>query len=193
MHRMEMLHQDLRPENIMIDAGGTVKIIDFGSASVAGLREMRPADVGEGVLGTEQYTAPEYFLGEAGTPQSDLFSLGVIACQMLCGELPYGAEVSRTRTRDEQAKLRYRGVLREDRAIPPWIDDVLRRAVHPLPAKRHAELSEFVHDLRHPPARFVSRRAPPWIERDPLVFWKGACATLAAALLVMLYVHFGRP
>lgn len=193
MHRMEMLHQDVRPGNIMIDTSGTVKIIDFGAASVAGLREMRRADARDGVLGTEQYTAPEYFLGEAGTPQSDLFSLGVIAYQMLCGRLPYGAEVPRARTRAAQAKLRYRSVQGNDGAIPPWIDQVLRRAVHPLPAKRYAELSEFVHDLRHPdPRRVESPRAPPWIERDPLLFWKGACALLCAALLVTLFVHFGR-
>ena len=49
-----------------------------------------------------QYTAPEYFLGESGTPRSDLFSLGVIAYQMLSGRLPYDAEVPKARTRAAQ-------------------------------------------------------------------------------------------
>jgi serine/threonine protein phosphatase PrpC len=190
MHRMEMVHQDLRPENIMIDAGGTVKIIDFGAVAVAGLAEMGDA-WREGVLGTEQYTAPEYFLGEAGTPQSDLFSLGVIAYQMLSARLPYGADVARTRTRDDQAKLRYRSILRDDRDVPAWIDEVLRRAVHPSPAKRYAELSEFVHDLRHPRPRTEGRAATPaLIERDPLLFWKTVSALLALALLVTAFVRF---
>ena len=62
-HRLEMLHQDLRPQNIMIDRSGTVKLIDFGSARVAGVIETAPEMVGEGILGTAQYTAPEYFRG----------------------------------------------------------------------------------------------------------------------------------
>ena len=56
-------------------------------------------------LGTVQYTAPEYFLGEAGTPRSDMFSLGVIAYQMLSGRLPYGAEVPKARTRAGAAQI----------------------------------------------------------------------------------------
>ena len=98
-HRKEMLHQDLRPQNVMIDATGTAKIIDFGSTYVAGIAEnISPLAQGE-MLGTVQYMAPEYFLGEGGDTRSDLFSLGVIAYQMLSGRLPYGAEVSRARTR----------------------------------------------------------------------------------------------
>ena len=87
-HRMEMLHQDLRPENIMIDRSGTVKIIDFGSTQVAGLADSTTASGGPDILGTLQYTAPEYFVGEAATPSADLFSLGVITYQMLTGRRP---------------------------------------------------------------------------------------------------------
>lgn len=73
-HRLEMLHQDLRPDNVMIDASGTVKIIDFGSTRVAGLMEITTPLPRDHLLGTAQYTAPEYFLGESGTPRSDQFS-----------------------------------------------------------------------------------------------------------------------
>lgn len=83
------------------------------------------------ILGTAQYTAPEYFLGEAGTERSDLFSLAVITYQMLSGRLPYGAEVAKTRTLSAQRKLQYASVLDADREIPAWIDAVLERAVHP--------------------------------------------------------------
>src|SRR4029078_3076106 len=82
-HRMEMLHQDLRPENIMMDRTGTAKIIDFGSGSVAGSEEQAPAAEPSRILGTLQYTAREYFVGEAGTERPDLYSLGVIGYQML--------------------------------------------------------------------------------------------------------------
>jgi serine/threonine protein phosphatase PrpC len=193
MHRKEMVHQDLRPENVMVDANGTVKIIDLGAASVAGLREAGDPRDRPGVLGTEQYSAPEYFLGEAGTPASDLFSLGVIAYQMLSGRMPYGVDVARTRTAADQAKLRYRSVLSPEREIPAWIDEALRRALQPSPQKRYAELSEFIHDLRHPNPRLTGRpSSPPLIERDRVLFWQVVSAALLLALAAMAFLHFGR-
>lgn len=185
-HRHEMLHQDLRPENIMIDGTGTAKIIDFGATRVAGLVEADTPGGHEDILGTAQYSAPEYFLGEGGTPRSDLFSLGVITYQMLTGKLPYGAEVARCRTRAAQDKLRYDSVLYEDREIPAWIDEVLRKAVHPNPAKRYGELSEFVHDLRHPGQAFLHKTRQPLLERNPVAFWRGVSLILAVVVVVLV-------
>jgi serine/threonine protein phosphatase PrpC len=185
-HRLEMLHQDLRPANVMIDRRGTVKIIDFGSTRVAGVVESSQAAPNAQLLGTMQYTAPEYFLGEPGTSASDQFSLGVIAYQMLSGRLPFGAEVSRSRTRAAQRRLTYRSVLDDEREIPAWIDDVLEKATHPDPAKRYQELSEFVHDLRHPNAAYLRRTRRPLLERNPAAFWKGVSLLLAALVVALL-------
>jgi serine/threonine protein phosphatase PrpC/predicted Ser/Thr protein kinase len=191
-HRLEMLHQDLRPDNVMIDATGTVKIIDFGSVRVAGVAEAGPpAD--NPFPGTVQYMAPEYFLGEGGTPRSDLFSLGVIAYQMLTGRLPYGAAMAQARTRTQQRNAVYHPALDADRDIPAWIDGALAKAVHPDPNKRYEELSEFLADLRRPNDDFLSATAPPLIERNPLLFWKGLSFALACAVLgLLLYLRFGR-
>jgi serine/threonine protein phosphatase PrpC len=190
-HRLEMLHQDLRPDNIMIDNTGTVKIIDFGATRVAGIAEMEtPLERGD-ILGTAQYTAPEYFLGEPGTARSDLFSLGVITYQMLSGRLPYGTRVMNARTQSAQRKLNYESVLHEEREIPAWIDGVLRKAVEPNPLKRYETLSEFVYDLRHPNHAFLSKNRPPLVERHPARFWKGVSAILAVAVLVLLFLRFG--
>ena len=190
-HRLEMLHQDLRPENVMIDQTGTAKIIDFGSTRVASIMEVAPIGQDEKILGTAQYTAPEYFLGEAGSPQSDLFSLGVIAYQMLSGRLPYGAEVAKSRTLSAQRTLQYASVLHEDRDIPAWIDGVLRKAVHPNPAKRYEELSEFLYDLRHPNEAFLGKTRAPLLERNPVAFWKGLSLMLALAVLVLVALRAG--
>src|SRR4051794_5853615 len=141
-HRMEMLHQDLRPENLMIDKTGTVKIIDFGSVRVAGVDEQALPGEPSRILGTLQYTAPEYFVGDAGSERADLYSLGVIAYQMLSGRLPYGAEAATVRTRAARRKLRYAALLDEQRDIPPWIDAALRKAVHADPLERYEALSE---------------------------------------------------
>ena len=137
------------------------------------------------ILGTAQYTAPEYFLGEDGTSRSDLFSLAVITYQMLTGRLPYGAEVAKSRTKSAQRNLQYNSVLHDDREIPAWIDGVLRKALNPDPAKRYEELSEFVYDLRHPNKTFLGKTRPPLIERNPLAFWKGVSFVLATAIAVI--------
>ena len=63
--------------------------------------------------------------------------------------------------------MKYRSVLDDEREIPAWIDEVLRRATHPDPAKRYQELSEFVYDLRHPSTHFLARTRPPLLERNP--------------------------
>jgi serine/threonine protein kinase len=183
-HRKEMLHQDLRPENIMIDKTGTVKIIDFGSTRVAGVAEADGFAHREDILGTVQYTAPEYFLGKSGTTRSDLFSLGVITYQMLTGRLPYGTQISKARTTSQQRKLKYRSLPDDSHDIPPWIDGVLRKAVHPDPYQRYEALSEYVHDLRHPNPAFLNTPSTPLIERNPLLFWK--CLSLGLVLIIVL-------
>lgn len=186
-HRMEMLHQDLRPHNVMIDANGTLRIIDFGATRIAGLAEIDSPIERQDLLGTAQYTAPEYFLGEPGTERSDQYSLAVIAYQMLTGKLPYGTAVARSRTRAQQGKLVYASVLEDDREIPAWMDDVLRKALHPNPLKRYEDLSEFVHDLRVPNQAFLNKTRLPLIERNPVAFWKGLCLVLAVVIVALLF------
>ena len=89
-HRLEMLHRDLKPENIMIAKSCEVKIIDFGSVKIAGIHEINTPVERLELLGTKNYTAPEYLLGGEGNNQSDIYSLGVIIYEMLTGQLPYG-------------------------------------------------------------------------------------------------------
>lgn len=190
-HRKEMLHQDIRPDNIMIDATGTVKIIDFGSTKITGVVEAEPSGMHNDILGTQQYTAPEYFLGEPATSRSDLFSLGVITYQMLTGKLPYGAQIANARTRSQFNRLVYRPASHGDREVPQWIDGTLEKAVHPNPYKRYDSFSEFLFDLRHPNANYLSTSSTPLIERNPLLFWKSTTVVLALAVIVLLAIQHG--
>jgi serine/threonine protein kinase len=186
-HRMEMLHQDVRPDNIMIDRTGTAKIIDFGSTKVSGIDD-DSFPIHEGILGTAQYTAPEYFLGEGGSSRSDIFSLGVITYQMLTGRLPYGVQVANARTKSQQRRLRYRSALDEDREIPAWMDGAIKKAVHPDPRERYDELSEFMFDLRHPNKSLLAASPAPLYDRDPLLFWKLLSAGLSMVVLILLFI-----
>lgn len=186
-HRMEMLHQDLRPDNVLIDRTGTVKIIDFGSTRIAGVMERTGGDESE-ILGTVQYTAPEYFVGDIPTDRSDIFSLGVITYQMLTGSLPFGTQVAKTRTRRAQRSLTYRSIIGGDRNIPLWVDDVLHKAVHPDPVKRYADVTEFLFDLRTPNEERIASRRVSLMERNPLLFWK-ALALAQLVLILGLLAH----
>lgn len=184
-HRLEMVHQDLRPHNVMVDVTGHATLIDFGSVRVAGIAEGRGGQAHD-LLGTASYTAPECFLGEPATPRSDLYSLAVIVYQALTGELPYGTDVAKARTRAAQHRLAYRSALASNRELPAWVDEVLRKALHPQPERRFEALSEFVHELRQPSPVFLKKSRPPLLERDPVLFWKGVAALLALFVLVLL-------
>ena len=190
-HRKEMLHQDIRPENIMIDKTGTAKIIDFGSTKIAGVVETAPPLRRHDILGTVQYTAPEYFLGQSGSSRSDMFSLGVISYQMLTGKLPYGSQIAKARTKSQFGKLRYHSTLDANSDVPAWIDGALRRAVHVDPNKRYESLSEFTFDLRHPNSKYLAASPAPLIERNPNLFWKCTTAILAFIILVLLASQHG--
>ena len=189
-HRKEMLHQDLRPENIMIDEQGTVKIIDFGSTSVAGVQEVSPAYEDTDILGTVQYTAPEYFLGYGGTPSSDLYSLGAITYEMLTGELPYGVKVSHARTQKDLQRLKFKSTLGSKEPLPDWVEHTLNKAVHLDNVRRYQAFSEFLTDLRQPSAEFKRRTGGPLITKNPVLFWQGLTFFFALTSLVLLITKF---
>lgn len=184
-HRKAMLHQDLRPENLLIDAQGTVTLIDFGAVHVAGLAEGGVSADAAPLLGSLQYTAPEVFCGEAATPRSELFALAVLTYQLLCGRLPYGLQVTQVRGPSDLHKLVYEPLRHLRRDLPPWLDAVLRQALQPQPARRHEALSAFVHDLHHPAARHLGQDRLPLLERDPLRFWQGLALLLGLLVVVL--------
>lgn len=184
-HRLEMLHLDVRPHNVMIDATGTVKIIDFGATRVASLQEMTAAADGT-PPGDAAYAAPEVLLEAEPTTRSDLFSLGVLAYQMLTGTLPYGLRAAQCRSRSDLNKLAYEPLQATRRDVPLWLDEALRKAVAPDPDKRFDDPTEFVHNLHRPSPEFLARRRAPLIERNPVRFWQGVSFALAVALLVSL-------
>lgn len=185
LHRQEMVHQDLRPHNIMIESSGTLKIIDFGATKVEGIMDINIRLEQENLLGTALYSAPEYFLGKEGTTRSDLFSLGVIVYEMLSGHFPYGVEVARAKNETAQKRLRYTPLYHYNQEIPVWVDEAVKKAVALGPNERYEELSEFLYDLRHPNEEFLKKKKPPLVEKNSVVFWQGVSFVLACALAVL--------
>ena len=188
MHRLDMLHQDLKPENILIDRNGTIKIIDFGATRVASIEESNNGLEQINLLGSAPFAAPEYFLGETGSRKSDLYSLGVIAYQLLSGKLPYGDAVPKIRTLKARNKLHYTSLSQLNSTLPFWIDEAIRKAVHPDPRARYEEISEFIHDLSHANESRSVRKSPPIMERNPLLFWQVLSLLLFLTVLILAVV-----
>jgi len=188
MHRQQMLHLDIRPQNLMINQHGQIKIIDYGSTRIEGLTELHPNDQ-ESMLGELQYAAPERLIGWPGTEQSDLYSLACVTYFLLSGELPYGAGIVRATSRSSQLKLKYRSLLSLNVNVPVWLDKTLQKAVHCDPNHRYTTLSEFIYDLSHPNSKLVSGLQPPLVEKHPLAFWQTIAALLLIVVILLASTH----
>ena len=105
---------------------------------------------------------------------------------MLTGRLPYGAEVSRARTRKPQRRLRYVSAAGAGRGRSGLDRRRAAQGGPPDPARRYARLSEFVYDLRHPNPAFAGRTRVPLFERNPLLFWRLLSLVLALAVVWLL-------
>jgi len=183
-HKKEMIHQDLKPENIIIDTQGTVKIIDFGSTKVAGIEEITSPVHRLSLLGTQHYTAPEYLLGQTASHRSDAFSLAVICYEMLTGKLPYGDKYGEKAL----SKLHYKPISDFNSDIPLWIDGAIKKALHKNAANRYSEITEFIHDLAYPNKKFTKTEQAPLIESNPLIVWKGIATLSLVANLILLFI-----
>jgi len=183
-HRLEMLHQDLKPANIMIDQSGILKLIDFGSVKIAGLEEISTPLERIHLLGTKHYAAPEYFLGYASNQRSDQFSLAVITYELLTGHLPYGEKYGEGNV----TRIKFISARHWNPEIPLWMDRALEKALNVDPDKRYETLSEFLHDLEKPNPRFLQQDRQPLIERSPVAFWR-TCALLSLAINIVLLVR----
>ena len=151
-HRDGVLHRDLKPENILLPGGElAAKVLDFGVAKVMSDRggEVRAADGGTMatspgmIVGTPAYMAPEQFHGSAPDARTDVFSLGVIAYEMLSGELPFGRG-SLTDVILAQA----RGIQPMPAGlVPPPIDRAICAALETAPERRPASAQAFARLL----------------------------------------------
>ena len=134
-HRAGVVHRDVKPGNVIIRPDGTVKVTDFGIARALGQASL--TDTGT-VMGTAAYVAPEQARGEATTPSSDLYSLGILLFQMLTGSVPFDGDTPvaiAMRHLDEPVPLPSSRVA----DLPANLDEVVVRATAKSPADRYAD------------------------------------------------------
>jgi len=183
LHRAGIIHRDIKPDNVILENGGSLKLIDLGVVRVPGLEDFPPEDV----PGTTGYMAPEMFAGEPGNEATDIYALGVTLFRAFTGEYPYGnADATSPPRRDRPTAL---SALRPD--LPAWLEGALARAVAVDPAQRFGDMNEFVVEMETGPARAPSavQRPRTLYERSPLRFWQVVAALLALALVVSLLRH----
>ena len=183
LHRAGIIHRDIKPDNVILEAGGSLKLVDLGVVRVPGLEEFPP----ENIPGTQAYMAPEMFAGEAGNEATDVYALGVTMFRAFTGEFTYGNLDATSPPR--RSRPRELSALRPD--LPAWLQSVLARAIAADPAQRFDDMSEFAFEMEAGPARAPAeiRRPRTLYERAPLQVWQGVAALLALALLVSLLMR----
>lgn len=187
--RADMVHQDLKPENIMINQDGRVKILDFGTVKIAGVEEMNSPLEKSIPQGSVNYVAPEYLLGEPGNFKSDLFSLGVILYEMITGKLPYKEMSTNDIKLSSYAEMDYTPALHHRKDLPLWVEGSLRKAVQPNPRFRYQAFSELQADLTHPNQSLEAKvKHQPLMEKNPLLVWKLIALLLFSLNLVQLII-----
>ncbi len=184
LHRAGIIHRDVKPDNVILEGGGSLKLIDLGVVRVPGLEEFPP----DNIPGTAAYMAPEMSDGEPGDEATDIYALGVTMFRAFtAGEFPYGnLDATSPSRRSRPQRL---STLRPD--LPAWVEAVLDRAIAVDPARRFHDMTEFALEMEAGPARAPAavQRPRTLYERAPLRVWQGVAALLALALLVSLLVR----
>ena len=183
LHRAGIIHRDIKPDNVILESGGGLKLIDLGTARVAALDETMSADI----PGTRAYMAPEMSQGEAGDPATDIYALGVTLFRTLSGEFPYGNLDAVSPPRRERPQELC--ALRPD--LPAWLDAALARAIARDARDRFSGMEAFALELEAGPPRHgpVMRRQRTFYERSPVLFWQIVAALLAFALVLSFLRH----
>ena len=158
-HKNGIVHRDIKPQNILVDAKGKVKVADFGIARLKTAQTTRVDDKQNSALGSVHYFSPEQASGEVADEKSDLYSVGVVLYEMLTGQVPFDGDtavsVALKHVSEEPRSMR-----ELNPAISRALDEVVMRALAKDSARRYQTAAEFAGDLRkavvHPRGGFVA-------------------------------------
>jgi serine/threonine protein kinase len=196
-HSRGVVHRDVKPANIMLQADGVVKIADFGIAKVSQVSALTRTAV---AVGSPQYMAPEQWRGAAVTGQADQYALATVAYAMLAGRLPFEGDslatlAAMTLYQEPPAAVTFNSRLN------PMVDVVLRKALSKTGEERYPTCSEFALALRRawesvpaPPPSSVAPAAPAAPRAGNKQKWMVSAATMAllAGLSVAGWLYYQR-
>ena len=183
LNRLRIVHRDIKPDNVLLQEGGGLKLLDLGVARLPGFAEFEENEI----PGTPSYMAPEFFEGGRGDDSSDVYALGVTLYRSLSGGYyPYGEvePFSRPRFNKRTPLAQYRPDL------PAWLDMLLARAVAVEKSKRIGDAMELAFELENGLAHGVRAAPPkqPFYELNPVLFWQCVALMLALALIVAVVI-----
>jgi len=143
-HKKEIVHRDIKSENLMLTKEGQVKIMDFGLAKVKGATKLTTAG---STLGTAAYMSPEQASGEEVDQRSDIFSFGVVLYELLAGQLPFKGE--------HQAAVIYsilneepQPLARYNNQVSPKLEEIVSKALAKDKEERYQHIDDLQADLR---------------------------------------------
>src|SRR5712691_3171157 len=146
-HEHGVFHRDIKPENIMMLDSGDIKIIDFGVALLEGARRVTWRGL-SGTVGTPDYMSPEQLKGERGMAGSDIYAVGVMLYEMLCGQTPFEGE-NIFAIMNQHVSQDPPSILLRNSQVSPALATVVMRAIRRDQDKRYRSMSNFLHDLRN--------------------------------------------
>lgn len=175
LHRQHVVHLDLKPENFLEKADGSLVVIDYGLSRHDQLPDLL-AEEFEIPMGTYPYMAPEQVLRQRDDLRSDVFALGAMLYELVTGKPPFGKpqRLAEIRPRLWQRATPPRAI---DPDCPPWLQELILRAIETDPKDRYQSAAQFLFDLKHPDQVTLTERAHRMTD-DPLSvrvkrWWRG--------------------
>ncbi len=194
-HHHGVFHRDIKPENIMILDDGNIKIIDFGVALLEGARRVTWRGL-SGTVGTPDYMSPEQLKGERGTESSDIYAVGVMLYEMLCGHVPFEGE-NVFAVMNQHVSQDPPPILHCCPGISPALATVVMRSIRRDPEKRYKHIEDMLHDLYNldkvTPIHYVpEKHQPGGRTRQAIVLSLviiAICLTIIAIGVLAQFVH----
>lgn len=176
-HRRDVIHRDIKPQNIIVDNEGRVKVTDFGIARAGSASTM--TEVGS-ILGTAHYLSPEQAQGQSVEAASDLYSLGVVMYEMVTGRLPFDGDnpVGIAMQHVHETPVSPRSIVPD---LPENLEAVILRALGKTPTERYITAQAFLDDLKRVQRGEAIRPPEVFAEEPTRVISPEAAAAAAAA------------
>jgi serine/threonine-protein kinase len=181
-HEHGVYHRDIKPENIMLETDGNVKIIDFGIALLEGARRVTWRGL-SGTVGTPDYMSPEQLRGERGAAGSDIYAVGIILYELLCGHTPFDGEnifavMNQHVSQDPPSILTY------NPDLSPELVTVVMHAIRRDKEKRYKTMTELLENLRN----LAEVRPVPYTPEAPTLNRTGRTVLTATLIIVLIFV-----